>query len=86
MVAMRCTRVERWIFGYYMVKYSNEPDPIKKPLLGMRHCPEEAVVTVHHQGFTFHWCAEHAKSPTCGAVVVPAPLESANAVSGTEVK
>lgn len=37
----RCTRVERWIFGYYTVKYSDSPDPVRKPLLGMRHCPNK---------------------------------------------
>ena len=62
---MRCTRVERWIFGSYTVKYKNGKDveKVKKPLLGMRHCPNEATVTVEHGELTFHWCDEHAKDP-----------------------
>jgi hypothetical protein len=56
---VRCTRAEAWIFGFYVVKYDTEKDPVKKPLLGVRHCPNEAVVSVERDGFTFHWCEEH---------------------------
>lgn len=68
-MGVRCTRVERWIYGYYSVRYSDERDPVKKPLLGMRHCDKPSVITVEHKGLTFHWCAEHAKEPTCGVTI-----------------
>ena len=62
--------MERWIFGYYTVKYAQEHDPVKKPLLGMKWCSEEATVSVEHEGLAFHWCEKHAKEPTCGVSVV----------------
>ena len=58
---MRCTRAEAWLFGYYVVKYDTEDEPVKKPLLGVRKCPEESVVTFEREGLTYHWCEAHAK-------------------------
>ncbi len=57
---MRCVRVEMWLYGSYVVKYDNEKDPVRKPLMGMRHCPHEATTTVVRDGFIFYWCAGHA--------------------------
>jgi hypothetical protein len=67
---VRCTRVESWVHGWYWVKFADTPEPVKKAYLSTRHCPEDATVTVEHEGMTFRWCATHAKTPTCGAPVL----------------
>lgn len=63
---MRCSRVEPWITGWSWIQFADVPEPVKRPHLSYRHCPSMAVVDVEHEGLTFHWCAEHAQSPTCG--------------------
>ena len=65
---IRCNRVEAWVYGFVLVKFDTEHDPSKKALLSYRHCPGEATVSVTHDGMEFHWCAHHAKDPTCGAI------------------
>ena len=56
-------------YGFTVVKFAGEPEPLKCPLLGYRHCTEDGVTTIAHAGMTFHWCAPHAKDPTCGVTV-----------------
>ena len=52
--------------GHYLIQYPEDKTPTKKPILGSRHCPDEAEHTVEHDGFTFYWCAKHAADPTFG--------------------
>ena len=63
---IRCTRVELWVCGWYWVKYTDCPEPVKKAQMTTRRCPNDAVHVAHNGGLRFDWCAEHAKDPTCG--------------------
>jgi len=65
---VRCTRVELWIVGFRVVKFDGEKEPVKMPMHFYKPCIEEAVTTARNGlGHVFHWCAHHAKEPTCGA-------------------
>jgi hypothetical protein len=58
-----------WVYGFHWVKFDTEKEPVKKALLCVRACPDEAAVAaVNSYGDVFHWCADHAKDPTCGGV------------------
>jgi len=63
---MKCGRAEHWVIGHYRVKYANEPQPVKKAMLGVVHCKKDAVVAVPWDGMVFRWCEEHANEPICG--------------------
>lgn len=66
----RCGRVELWVTGHYWVKFSSEPEPVKKAYLSCKMCEEEATCTgITPEGFVFRECATHAADPICGAVV-----------------
>lgn len=70
---MRCSRVEPWITGWSWIKFS-DVGTVKQPHLSYRHCPEEAVVEIVHEGLTFCWCAVHAAAPTCGVEASEIPI------------
>jgi hypothetical protein len=67
---MQCNRVEMWVYGFTWVKFDTEKEPVRKPFLFFRRCPEEAAWhATNEDGFQFYWCAVHAVDPTCGATV-----------------
>lgn len=68
---MRCGLVEAWVYGHMVIKFADTPEPVKKPMICYRHCPEEATIVMRNpDGLTFHWCTHHAKTPICGALPV----------------
>lgn len=72
----QCTMVESWVCGFVLVKFDTERELVRKAVLGMRRCPDEATaVLTNDDGHQFHWCAHHAAEPICGARK-PAPEAS----------
>ena len=57
---MRCTTVEMWVYGIWTVKFIDIKEPIKRPLLGYRHCPNNAVVDEMCEGYVVYHCETHS--------------------------
>jgi hypothetical protein len=62
----RCGHVEPWISGWSWIRFADTPEPVKRPHLSYMQCPEDATVSIDHDGITFVWCAYHAAHPICG--------------------
>ena len=75
---MKCSVVELWVTGFHWVKFDTEKEPVRKPMLSCRGCPEEAThELVSPEGFRFHWCGAHAFEPICNArIVFPCPTKT----------
>ena len=57
---MRCTTVEMWIYGTWIVRFVGDKEDTKRPLLGCRHCPNEAIVDEMCEGYVVHHCDTHS--------------------------